>query len=161
MTALGGSDLIIRDAEGAADMETVRELFIEFQAAIDVDLCFQGFEEEVATLPGRYVRPFGRLLLALDGEKAAGVVGMCLLDDGMAEMKRLYVRPPLQGKGLGRRLAEAVVDAARDVGYKSLYLHTLEFMTGARVLYGSMGFVEIPAYDDNPLDGGLYMEHTL
>lgn len=152
---------VIRDAEGAADMETVRELFIEYQAAINVDLCFQGFDEEVSSLPGRYVRPLGCLLLAFDGDRAAGVVGMWLLDDGVAEMKRLYVRPPWRNCGLGRRLALAVVDAAGDAGYKSLYLHTLEFMTGARKLYRSMGFVDIPAYDDIPMDGSLYMERTL
>ncbi len=162
MTEPGGDgNPVIRDAEGAAGLETVRELFMEYQAAIGVDLCFQGFDEELAKLPGRYARPLGCLLLAMDGDKAAGVIGMGPLGDGVAEMKRLYVRPPWRGSGLGRRLAEAAVAAARDAGHKSICLDTLDLMTGARKLYRSMGFVEIPAYYDNPLDGVLYMERTL
>lgn len=156
-----GGNPVIRDAEGAADLDTVRALFMEYQAAIGVDLCFQGFDEEVASLPGRYARPLGCLLLAMGGDTAAGVIGMGPLGDGAAEMKRLYVRPPWRGSGLGRRLAEAVVAAARDAGHQSIRLDTLDFMTGARKLYRSMGFVEIPAYYDNPMDGVHYMERAL
>ncbi len=156
-----GGNPVIRDAEGAADMETVRELFTEFQAAINVDLCFQGFDEEVAALPGGYARPLGCLLLALDGDHGAGVIGMWPLGDGVAEMKRLYVRPPWRSSGLGRRLAAAAVDAARDADHEKICLDTLDFMDEARTPYRSMGFVEIPAYYDNPLDGVLYMECAL
>lgn len=152
---------VIRDAGGAADMETVRELFVEYQAAIGVDLCFQGFDEELATLPGRYVRPSGCLLLATDSDRVAAVIGMGPLGDGVAEMKRLYVRAPWRGAGLGRRLAEAVVGSARDAGHRKICLDTLDFMTEARALYRSMGFVEIPSYYDNPTDGVLYMECAL
>ncbi len=151
----------IARAEGAGDMETVRALFLEYQDAIGVDLCFQGFEEEVAALPGAYAPPEGCLLLARDGGRAAGVVGMWLVGEGRAEMKRLYVRPPWRRTGLGRRLAEAVIEAARDAGHSSICLDTLNFMDEARALYGSLGFAEIPAYYDNPLDGVVYMEQGL
>ena len=161
MTASSGGDLNIREAEGAADMKAVRELFIEFQGIINVDLCFQGFDEELATLPGRYARPLGRLFLAMDGDEAVGVTGLRPTGDGVAEMKRLYLRPPWRGSGLGRRLAEAVVDAARHAGHKKICLDTLDFMDEARNMYRSMGFVEIPAYYDNPLDGVLYLECDL
>ena len=161
MTASSGGDLNIREAEGAADMKAVRELFIEFQGIINVDLCFQGFDEELATLPGRYARPLGRLFLAMDGDEAVGVTGLRPMGDGVAEMKRLYLRPPWRGSGLGRRLAEAVVDAARHAGHKKICLDTLDFMDEARNMYRSMGFVEIPAYYDNPLDGVFYLECDL
>jgi len=161
MTASSGGDLNIREAEGAADMKAVRELFIEFQGIINVDLCFQGFDEELATLPGRYARPLGRLFLAMDGDEAVGVAGLRPMGDGVAEMKRLYLRSPWPGSGLGRRLAEAVVDAARHAGHKKICLDTLDFMDEARNMYRSMGFVEIPAYYDNPLDGVLYLECDL
>lgn len=161
MTASSGGDLNIREAEGAADMKAVRELFIEFQGIINVDLCFQGFDEELATLPGRYARPLGRLFLAMDGDEAVGVTGLRPMGDGVAEMKRLYLRSPWRGSGLGRRLAEAVVDAARHAGHKKICLDTLDFMDEARNMYRSMGFVEIPAYYDNPLDGVLYLECDL
>lgn len=161
MTASSGGDLNIREAEGAADMKAVRELFIEFQGIINVDLCFQGFDEELATLPGRYARPLGRLFLAMDGDEAVGVTGLRPTGDGVAEMKRLYLRSPWRGSGLGRRLAEAVVDAARHAGHKKICLDTLDFMDEARNMYRSMGFVEIPAYYDNPLDGVLYLECDL
>ncbi len=151
----------IAHAEGAGDMETVRALFLEYQDAIGVDLCFQGFEEEVAALPGAYAPPEGCLLLARDGERTAGVVGMWPIGEGRAEMKRLYVRPPWRRTGLGRRLAEAVIEAARDAGHSSICLDTLNFMDEARALYISLGFAEIPAYYDNPLDGVVYMEQSL
>ena len=157
---------VVRTAAGAADMQAVRELFLEYQQAIGVDLCFQGFEEEVALLPGRYGRPLGCLLLAMDGDKAAGVIGMGPLGDGpgkptISEMKRLYVRPPWRGTGLGRELSVAAIEVARRAGHKTLRLDTLEFMAAARKLYRSLGFVEIPAYYDNPMDGVLYMELAL
>jgi len=157
---------VIRDTAGASDMDAVRELFREYQDAIGVDLCFQGFEEELAGLPGLYARPRGCLLLAEDGNDIAAVAGLRPLDSepGKAprsEMKRLYVRPPWRGTGLGRALAVAVVAAAREAGYGTIRLDTLDFMDAARTLYRSLGFVEIPAYYDNPMDRVLYMERTL
>jgi ribosomal protein S18 acetylase RimI-like enzyme len=151
----------IDPAEGPADMETLRALFLEYQAWLNVDLCFQGFEEELATLPGRYVPPDGGLWLArVDGE-VAGVAGFWKLNEGTCEMKRLWVRPGFRGLGLGRRLAETVVGAARTAGYRAMCLDTLGFMDEARSLYGSLGFKEIPAYYDNPLDDVRYLELEL
>ncbi len=157
---------MIRAADGAADREAVRELFLEYQEAIGVDLCFQGFDQEVATLPGHYAPPLGCLLLATGGDDIAAVVGMRPLDAGhgkpnRSEMKRLYVRPPWRGTGLGRELSVAAIGAARRAGHKTLCLDTLDFMAAARKLYRSLGFVEIPAYYDNPMDGVLYMELAL
>ncbi|MDA1091331.1 MAG: GNAT family N-acetyltransferase [Proteobacteria bacterium] len=156
----------IRPAEGPADMAAVRELFTEYQAAIDVGLCFQGFEEELSSLPGLYAPPRGCLFLAADADKIAGVVGVRPLDDtrekkNRGEVKRLYVRSPWRGAGLGRRLAVRAVAAAREAGFKTLCLDTLGFMNEARALYASLGFFEIPAYYDNPVDEVIYMELAL
>ncbi|NQV82463.1 MAG: GNAT family N-acetyltransferase [Rhodospirillales bacterium] len=148
-------------AEGRQDMETVRTLFLEYQAAIDVDLCFQDFEKEVSTLPGLYAPPKGCLFLAASGDEAAGVVGVRPLEKNRAEIKRLYVRSPWRGSGLGRRLAVRAVEAARTAGLKTLCLDTLDSMIEARAIYTSLGFSEIPAYYDNPLDGVVYMELSL
>lgn len=156
---------VIRPAGGSADMAVVRELFEEYQAAIGVDLCFQGFEEELATLPGHYAPPGGGLFLAVDGDKAAGVVGIRPLDTAAgknrAEIKRLYVRALWRRLGLGRQLAVRAIAAARAAGYEILCLDTLDFMAEARTLYRSLGFSEISAYYDNPLDGVVYMERSL
>ncbi len=150
-------------AAGAADMEHVRALFEEYQAWLGVDLCFQGFEKELAGLPGKYGPPAGSLWLAraTASGAVAGGVGMRPLDEGRCEMKRLYVRPPWRGRGLGRRLAELVVEDARRAGYGRMCLDTLGHLNEAKQLYRSMGFVEIPSYYDNPLDDVTYMEMAL
>jgi GNAT superfamily N-acetyltransferase len=145
----------------AADMEHVRALFAEYQQWLNVDLCFQGFDDELRTLPGAYAPPRGRLLLARDGEAVAGTVGMWPLGAEVVEMKRLFVRPPWRGRGLGRRLAKAIVDEAKAAGYARMRLDSLERLVAARALYESMGFVRIPAYYDNPLDGVLFMQLDL
>ena len=156
------SPIRIAAAEGPGDIETVRRMFLEYQESIGVHLCFQDFDRELETLPGRYAPPGGCLLLAWDGDDLAGIVGMWPLgSDGASEMKRLYVRPPWRGIGLGRRLAEAAVEAALKAGHRSICLDTLEFMTEARSLYRDMGFTEIPAYYDNPLESVVYMERSL
>jgi ribosomal protein S18 acetylase RimI-like enzyme len=142
-------------------MAIVRDLFLEYQAWLGVDLCFQGFEEELATLPGTYVPPAGGLWLArVDGD-IAGVVGIRPIEPKVAEMKRLWVRPAYRGCGLGRRLAEHAVAAARAVGYRSICLDTLGHMTAARRLYTGLGFREIPAYYHNPLEDVRYLELDL
>lgn len=144
------------------EVEIVRGLFREYQAGLNIDLCFQSFEEELAGLPGRYAPPQGTILLAEAGGGAiAGVIAMRALDPFTAEMKRLFVRPAYQGTGLGRALAEAIIDAARRRGYSRLRLDTLPMMESAIALYRKLGFVEIPAYTVNPVEGALYLELTL
>ena len=113
------------------------------------------------TLPGAYAPPRGRLLLARDGEAVAGTAGMWPLGDDVCEMKRLYVRPPWRGRGLGRRLAGAIVDEAKAAGYAHMRLDSLERLVAARTLYESIGFTPIPAYYDNPLDGVIFMQLDL
>lgn len=146
----------IRDARDT-EIEALRHLFLEYQKALGVDLCFQGFDEELKTLPGKYARPKGRLLLATDGESIVGVVALRPLDGADCEMKRLYVRPAGRGRGIGRLLAERLVDEARAEGYGRMLLDTLPTMTEAQALYRSLGFVEIKAYTHNPIAGTLYM----
>ncbi|MDP9089444.1 MAG: GNAT family N-acetyltransferase [Pseudomonadota bacterium] len=151
----------IRDACTAADIEHVRELFVEYQSALGVDLCFQGFSDELAALPGRYARPSGRLLLAEDGSSALGVVALRSVNDADCEMKRLYVRPSARGLGLGRLLTTSLIDEARLAGYQRMLLDTLPSMAKAQKMYRSMRFTEIPPYYNNPVDGTLYMALSL
>jgi putative acetyltransferase len=145
----------------ATDMELVRQLFREYEQAIGVDLCFQGFAAELAGLPGAYAPPRGRLLLALDGDAALGCVALRPIGDDVAEMKRLYVRTAARGTGLGRRLATEVIAAARAAGYRALRLDTLPIMEEAQALYRALGFVAIPPYSAASLPGTLGFELAL
>ena len=147
----------IREAETATDIAQVRELFLEYQATLGVDLCFQGFAEELAALPGNYARPAGRLLLASSGSAVTGVVALRPILSTDCEMKRLYVRASGRGAGLGRQLTEALISEARLAGYSRVLLDTLPTMTSAQALYRSMGFVEIAPYCHNPIAGTRYM----
>ena len=149
--------LQIVDAIDPHDVETVRTLFREYQASLGVDLGFQDFEAELAALPGEYVRPRGRLLLALDEGAAAGCVAMRPLADDTCEMKRLYVRPAHRATGLGRQLAERIIDEARSAGYRCMYLDTLPSMAGAQRLYERLGFRDIPPYRYNPIAGTRFL----
>jgi GNAT superfamily N-acetyltransferase len=145
-------------------MAAVRELFEEYRAAIDLDICFPDFDDELAALPGYYAPPGGALFVAEDGGKTAGVLGIRPVDvaaagKNRAEIKRLYVRAPWRRLGLGRQLAVRAIEAARAAGYDILCLETLDFMAEARTLYRSLGFAEIPTYYDSAPDGAAYKEH--
>jgi ribosomal protein S18 acetylase RimI-like enzyme len=153
--------MALRYAEGAADMDTVRALFREYQSGLGVSLCFQDFETELAGLPGKYADPSGCLLLAEADGKAAGTVALRALEDGICEMKRLYVRPAARGLGLGRKLAASVVDEARKRGYRVMRLDTLPQLGAAIGLYRTMGFVEIGNYCANPIPGARFFELAL
>lgn len=139
----------------------VRQLFVEYAEWLGVDLGFQNFQEELAGLPGAYALPAGQLLLAFIADEPAGCVAYRNLGNGVCEMKRLYVRPVHRGKGLGRKLAETAIHHAREAGYVSMRLDSLSSLTGATRLYGSLGFVGIPAYRHNPLSDAVFMELVL
>lgn len=159
-SAAKGFDL--RQAESLEDIVSIRELFLEYANSLGFSLCFQSFDQELAGLPGDYALPRGRLLLATDQGVAAGCVALHPLGDGICEMKRLYVRPPFRGRGLGKRLAEQIIREARSLGYKQLRLDTVEpTMPEAVAMYRKMGFREIAPYRRNPIAGALYMELPL
>jgi predicted N-acetyltransferase YhbS len=152
----------IRSVTAAEEMGMVRLLFWEYAESLGFGLCFQGFEQEVADLPGRYAPPTGSLLLATAGGELAGCVALKKLSDGVCEMKRLYVRRNHRGTGLGRTLAERVIQEARRLGYRAIRLDTVPSVMGRAVaLYRSLGFRDIPAYCFNPLPGALFMELSL
>ncbi len=152
----------IEPAAGPEDMATLRALFLEYQDWLGVDLCFQGFEEELASLPSHYAPPAGGVWLAHVEGALAGCVGFRPHNGaGACEMKRLWLRPAFRGLGLGRRLAETGIAAAGHAGYRTLCLDTLAFMDQARALYQTLGFHEIPAYYDNPLEDVRYLELDL
>lgn len=139
----------------------VRALFREYARFLDVDLCFQGFEEELAGLPGKYAPPEGVLLLALEGAEFGGCVALRELEPGVCEMKRLFVRPDCRGRGLGRALAAAVIAAAAAKGYAVMRLDTLPKLQDAIRLYARLGFRTVAPYYHNPLPGVSYWELSL
>lgn len=151
----------IVEAETPEALAIVRELFLEYEASIGVDLCFQHFDEEVAALPGEYRRPLGGLMLAMGDGNPVGCVAFRPLEPGVAEMKRLYVRPSGRGTGLGKRLVERVLADARQAGYQRLRLDTLPSMEAAVGLYLGMGFRDIAPYRHNPVPGARYLELDL
>lgn len=150
--------LEVTEATAAADIAAVRELFSEYARGVAEPCCFSGFERELAGLPGEYGRPHGRLLLAREGAAAAGCVGLRRLEPGLSEIKRLYVRPAYRGARLGRRLAEAAIDAARGTGSRRVVLDTLPKMREAIALYRSLGFRETAPYLAEPTPGSLCFE---
>lgn len=143
-------------------MDTVRALFTEYAQSLNVDLALQGFERELAELPGDYAPPRGCLVLAEVEGDVAGCCALRPLDTSdypnAAEMKRLYVRKAFRGFGLGRTLAEAILEAAPRLGYSTVLLDTLDQMETARALYADLGFIEIPPYYHNPFAGAHYLK---
>jgi ribosomal protein S18 acetylase RimI-like enzyme len=152
---------IIRAASTDADFAQARALFEEYAAGLGIDLCFQGFARELDTLSQMYGAPRGVLLLAEMGDSYAGCVAVPPIDGAVCELKRLYVRCAYRGTGLGRRLTETALLAAREMGYKSIRLDTLPQMAAARRLYENLGFRNIPAYYGKPMAGQRFMEAAL
>jgi ribosomal protein S18 acetylase RimI-like enzyme len=176
--------LCIISAETREGVEQASVLFREYAASLGVDLSFQNFEQELASLPGDYAPPDGRLFLAVLGDapsrelgspsstsstsftsstspSVVGCIALRKIDGETCEMKRLYVRPEFRGHGAGRALARAVIAAAREIGYRRMRLDTLPQMTEAQALYRALGFREIPPYRHNPIVGSRYFELTL
>lgn len=148
-------------ARSPADVEAARALMREYQAEIGVDLCFQGFQSELAALPGDYAPPRGRLLLAREGERVVGCVALRDAGGGRCEMKRLFIRPDARGLGAGRALVDRAIEEARALGYDAMVLDTLPSMVSARALYETLGFADIAPYRENPVPGARYLGRTL
>ena len=151
----------IVSARSAAEIENARLLFREYSELVAEALCFQGFEQELAALPGDYAPPGGALLLARAAAGAAGCVALRRLDERRCEMKRLYVRSEFRGTGLGRRLTESIVASAKDAGYRSLLLDTLPKLTAAIAMYRGMGFRDAEPYLPSPTPGAVCFELSL
>ena len=151
----------IRRAETEVEIGEVRALFRDYERELDVDLCFQSFEDELAELPGKYAPPEGELLIAIDGQNYIGCVALRSLSPEICEMKRLFVCREFRGQGIGRRLAFSIIDSAVRIGYRSMRLDTLDRLGPVLELYDLLGFKTIEAYYDNPLSGVVYLEKSL
>ncbi len=152
----------VRPAHTETDIHVARELFVEYGQSLGFSLCFQSFDQEYASLPGKYAPPRGRLLLAEVDGRAAGCIALRPLEEGVCEMKRLYVRPEFRGLGIGRQLAETVIAEAKEIGYFAMRLDTIEDkMQSAVALYRALGFHEIGPYTTNPVAGAKFMQLEL
>jgi ribosomal protein S18 acetylase RimI-like enzyme len=158
-------EIRLLEPDSAEWLDAARSIFLEYAEGLGVDLCFQGFEAELDSLPGEYASPAGALLLALVDGQVAGCGAMRALPDAdyadACEMKRLYVRRAFRGFGLGRQLAQALIDRALQAGYSNILLDTLDDMEAARGLYEALGFEEIPPYYFNPIPGAHYLRCEL
>jgi putative acetyltransferase len=149
-------------AQTPEQINQARCLFREYADWLQIDLCFQNFEKELAELPGDYVPLAGRLLLAYDNGELAGCIALRRFDERICEMKRLFVREQFRGKGLGRQLITAIIQEARQIGYEHMRLDTLPpKMNDAITLYRSYGFKQIDPYYNNPVPGAIFMELDL
>lgn len=152
----------IFSATSPAHIAIIRSLFIEYQQWLNFSLCFQGFDKELAELPGSYAEPKGRLYFAECNGKIAGCIALRPMnEEGVCEMKRLFVREEFRGKKIGRILAEKILADAKAIGYHTMRLDTLQRMEAARALYKKLGFNIIPAYYNNPMNEVVYMELKL
>ena len=149
--------LRISPARWPDDRATVESLFREYVSSLSEDISFQNVDDELATLPGKYAAPAGIVLIAREDDTAAGAVAYRMVEPGVCEMKRLYVRPAFRGRDLGRELANELIEHARANGYRTMLLDTLASMSAARALYRDLGFVPTEPYYDNPLPGVMYM----
>ena len=147
----------IRPAKLLEEVPLVRQLFREYADALGIDLCFQDFETELASLPGKYAPPQGRLILACVDGKAAGCVALRPIDDETCEMKRLYIKPQFRRHHLGRHLAERICSEAREAGYCKICLDTLPSMSSAMHLYAKLGFQPVEPYVFNPIEGAIFL----
>jgi len=165
VAAVVAPNIVLVTPESRAQYDATREIFREYAAGLGVDLCFQGFDAELATLPGEYASPRGTLQLALVNGEVAGCGALRPIGDvdyaNACEMKRLYVRPAFRGLGLGRLMAQALIDQAVRAGYSVMLLDTLDDMEAARGLYAQLGFEEIPPYYFNPIPGAHYLKAQL
>ncbi len=158
----GLKDFSLTQAETPSQIAQARELFLEYAQSLGFSLCFQNFDRELASLPGDYAPPNGRLLLAEYEGQVVGCVALHKLAPGACEMKRRYLRPTVRGKGLGRALAGRIIAEARQIGYQRMRLDTVEpVMKDAVAMYRKIGFREIAPYCANPIAGALYMELQL
>jgi GNAT superfamily N-acetyltransferase len=152
----------IRQARSEEDIALTRSLFREYEKWLGLDLCFQGFEDELKNLPGKYAEPAGRLYMAYADGELAGCIALRSLGDNVCEMKRLFVRDEFRGRQIGRLLIERLIDDAKKIGYERMRLDTFPPKMGKAVqLYEAYGFREIPSYYDNPNEGVLFMELVL
>lgn len=149
----------IVQASDSAEIDAVRSLFLEYAEWLGFDLCFQGFNDELANLPGKYAPPKGRLYLLKEGAEYIGCIALREIENGICEMKRLFVRPCYRSKGYGKLLAEKIIKEAKELGYVKMRLDTIgEKMKSAMAIYKALGFKEIASYYHNPQDGAVYME---
>lgn len=156
-TRISATSLELVAAASAEEVAACRDLFVEYQRGLGVSLCFQGFDAELAALPGDYAPPRGRLVLALRAGRPAGCIALRPLFHRDAEMKRLYVRAAHRGSGLGRMLATHIIAEARALGYETLKLDTLPQMLAAQRMYEKLGFRDTAPYNDNPVSGVRFL----